>query len=261
MNPISIEEIITQYPLLKPYENQPDTIRQLYEQMHPNVKKDLTEAIVGDKIEAADILVIKTMGESSWIGCPVCFTKLGEHEGITVECNSKCRGEQRLATRLHKYRLLGGDTKTKVILDFLPWGFMITKPEQYVAKVISIKGTVDEIKETKVGGEVKSKTPVITVRGLTIVTDIMGKPTLDVQEFTVVTMPGASVGVPQLDHLPSGRIKAFKTWMIVMAKDKPLALETIKHHVESNLKMTIEDVMPLLKKEGDGFTLAASPSP
>lgn len=256
----SIEEILRKYPALKPFAANEDAVRQLYETMNP--KRDIKDFTKDDQVKDIEVLIVRVIGNSYYIGCPNCFKKLNIDEGISVVCQSdRCKGEQRVGTKLYKWTLLAGDASTKVILEFPPFGFKMTNGEEYVAKVVKVTGRVGEprVRKNKETGEVESTTPTITVRDMRVVSDIRdtGVGSLDaVSEPMSPSPPPAPT--PPTPNLPAEKVAGFKTWVTVITQNgkKPVPEAQIKAYVETRLGLKFEDLTSYLKKEEheDGTT-------
>jgi hypothetical protein len=257
MTTLTIEEILKKVPALKRYEGNPEAIRTVYAKLNP--KKDLSGLVEGEFVNGAEVLIVGVMNESFYIGCPTCFTKKdGMEEGVAFDCPSDRCKVQRVATKLPRWSMLAGDETTKAILDFPPFGFKLTDGNALVAKVVSIKGNVTALRDQKVNGEVKGKTPVIMVRDLKIVSDIrdgLGAepgPVAKVEKEPLPTPLGEGPeGLPNPSVSPATsvaapKLKAFQTWMAV--QNKPIFENEVKMYVENNLKLKLEDVLPLLDK-------------
>jgi len=260
----SVEEIRKQYPALVKFPD--DVVRQMYDQMNP--KRDLSDLNKGDWVNGAEVLVIKVLGTSSYVGCPFCFTKKeGVEAGISYECTTaKCAGQQRVATRLTKWTLLGSDTTTKVILDFPPFGYKLEDGESLTAKVVSVKGRVQDPRENKdrKTGKVLGTTPVIQVKDLSIVSDIrdagansleaaLPKPQTPEQREPIPPIPSPPTPVAKATTAPvevsADKLNAFTLWMTFRTENgsKPVPEATLKTYVENNLKIPFESFQPYLE--------------
>lgn len=266
----SIEQIDKEFPALAKY---PDEVkRQMYDQMKP--KRNFTDISKGDWVNDAEVLVIKVMGTSSYVGCPNCYTKKeGVEEGISYQCTTpKCNGgTQRVATRLTKWVLLGSDETTKVILDFPPFGYKLEDGETLKAKVVSIKGRVQEPRVTKdKTGKVLGTTPVIMVKDLKVVSDIRDgtpiqptpKPSLTTPSpAAVATAPSASAPVSAptptsasttslSTEIPAEKLNAFSLWMTFRTENgaKPVPEAQLKSYTENNLHISFEAFKPYLEQ-------------
>ena len=256
----SIEEIIKKIPALKIYEANPDIVRQLYEELNP--RRDLSEVGQGDYINGADVLVVRVLGTNSYTGCPVCFTKVkGDiEEGVSFSCpnTARCNGDQRVASKLTKWTLLAGDPTTKVILDFPPFAFKIDDGASYIGKVVNVKGKVTEIREEKVSGVVKGKTPVIMVRDMKVVSDIRAPATevpIDKVEEAAPIMKGtvttqnvfnAPPPIPAAPTIAPEKLKALDLWF--KFQSGPVTEAQVVSYVTNNLKLTMDEVLPFMNK-------------
>ncbi len=259
----TIEEILKEVPALKRYEGNPEAIRTVYAELNP--KKDLSGLTEGEFVNGAEVLVVRVMNESFYIGCPTCFTKKdGMEEGVTFECPSDRCKVQRVATKLPRWSMLAGDETTKAILDFPPFGYKLTDGNALVGKVVAIKGNVTALRDQKVKGEVKGKTPVIMVRDLKVVSDIrdsvpeetigerITKSTLAEAAKLPTPLGEGPEGLPNppvspnTGTIPAPKLKALQTWMTVQGK--PVEETQVKMYVENNLKLTFAEVLPLLDK-------------
>jgi hypothetical protein len=146
--------------------------------------------------------------------------------------------------------MLGGDPTTKVILEFPPFGYKLDDGAKYIAKVVNIKGRVSGVREQKTDG-VKHKVPIILVRDMKVISDIRGPEAP--KESTPEAAPTPSPPTPT-SNLPAEKVAAFKTWLRIVGK--PVSEEQVKNYVKNNLKGALEDVLPLLKKQGDLYVLA-----
>jgi hypothetical protein len=252
----------------------------MYDQMKP--KRNLTDIAKGDWVNGAEVLVIKVMGTSGYVGCPNCFTKKeGVEEGISYQCTTgKCAGAQRVATKLIKWVLLGSDESTKVILDFPPFGYKLEDGETLKAKVVSIKGRVQEPRQNKdKTGKVVGTTPVIMVKDLKVVSDIRDgtaaaasgaalpsppapadrQPTPAPSPVTpppavARTAPSASAPAPTTSILATEiapeKLNAFSLWMTFRTENgaKPVPEAQLKSYVENNLKIHFEAFVPYLEQ-------------
>jgi hypothetical protein len=251
MSKISIDEIIAKIPALKIYAANPDIVKQLYDELNP--KRNLSELVEGDFVNGADVLIVRVLGNSSYIGCPVCYTKQGNvAEGVSFECpNAKC-GNQRVATKLVKWTLLAGDENTKAVLDFPPFAFKIDDGAKYLAKVVNIRGKVTGMREERSNGTVKTKTPVIMVREMKVISDIRDEPEPERLETTsrtamtnnVFNPPTPAVSTTPASILPEAKIKAFSLWMSFQTT--PVTEAQLTTYLTNNLKATLPDVLPLL---------------
>lgn len=268
----AIDQILAEFPALRKYPD--DVIQQMYSQMKP--KRNLTDIAKGDWVNDAEVLVIKVMGTSSYVGCPNCYTKKeGVEEGISYQCTTaKCGGAQRVATRLTKWVLLGSDETTKVILDFPPFGFKLEDGTTLEAKVVSIKGRVQDPRENKdrKTGKVLGTTPVIMVKDLKVVSDIRdGTPIQPTPKPSPTTPPPAaaaktpSVSAPTLTsppastptpttplstEIPAEKLNAFSLWMTFRTENgtKPVPEAQLKSYVENNLHISFEAFKPYLEQ-------------
>jgi len=85
MTQLTIEEILKKVPALKRYEGNPEAIRTVYAELNP--KKDLSGLIEGEFVNGAEVLIVRILNESFYIGCPTCFTKKdGMEEGVVFDC-------------------------------------------------------------------------------------------------------------------------------------------------------------------------------
>jgi hypothetical protein len=257
MTTLTVEEILKKVPALKRYEGNPEAIRQVYAELNP--KKDLSGLTDGEFVNGAEVLIVRVLNESYYIGCPTCFTKKdGMEEGVTFKCPSQRCNTERVTAKLPRWSILAGDETTKAILDFPPFGFKLTDGNALVGKVVSIKGNVTALRDQKVNGEVKGKTPVIMVRDLKIVSDIrdgLGAEPGPVAKAEKEPLPAplgeGPDGLPNPLTLPATsiaapKLKALQTWMTVQGK--PVAEDQVKMYVENNLKLKFGDVLPLLDK-------------
>ncbi len=259
MTKLTTEEIISKIPALKIYASNPDIVAQLYEELNP--KRDLAGLQEGDYVNGADVLVVRVLGTSSYIGCPVCYTKKGDvEEGVSFECSNARCNNQRVATKLTKWTLLAGDETTKAILDFPPFAYKIDDGSKYVAKVVNIRGKVTGMREQKVDGATKAKTPVIMVRDMKVVSDIRDEqpdasletkqeaPNIEKVASTSSVFPTpSSPPSPSEITLSIGEAKqkAFTLWMSFQSG--PVAETQLLAYLSNNLKATLEDVLPLLE--------------
>jgi hypothetical protein len=252
----TIEEILRKYPPLKRFETNPDVVRQLYAELNP--KRNLSDLEEGDYVNGVDVLIARVISTSSYLGCPVCYRKKeGVDEGTSFDCTDVKCNTQRVATRLTKWTLLGGDEMTKAILDFPPFAYKLEDGNQYVAKVVNIKGRVQKLTDQKENGKVVGKTPVIMVRDMKVVSDIRDAGTEPMEktaeaESIPVTMakappspPIPPTPKPEVCTIPEPKLRAFNTWMGIM---KTVTEAQLKSHVEGNLKLKMEDVLPLVSK-------------
>jgi hypothetical protein len=247
----TVEEIIKEIPALKAYATNPDVVKQLYKELNP--REGLGDLQEGDYVDGADVLLVKVVSTSSYVGCPQCYKKMEVEEGVSVVCNGdRCHGEQRVATRLHKWTMLGGDPTTKVILEFPPFGYKLDDGSKYIAKVVNIKGRVSGVREQKTDG-VKHKVPIILVRDMTVISDVRDSLDAPKAEPTPKAAPPLPSATPT-SNLPKEKVEAFKTWLRIVGK--PVTEEQVKNYVKNNLKGALEDVLPLLKKQGDLYVLA-----
>jgi hypothetical protein len=259
----TIEEILKEVPALKRYEGNPEAIRTVYAELNP--KKDLSGLTDGEFVNGAEVLIVRVLNESYYIGCPTCFTKKdGMEEGVAFDCPSDRCKVQRVATKLPRWSILAGDETTKAILDFPPFGFKLTDGNALIGKVVAIKGNVTALRDQKVKGEVKSKTPVIMVRDLKVVSDIRDSvPETMAEQITKSTLaeaakvPPAPLGEgpeglpnppvsPNTGMIPAPKLATLRTWMTAIGK--PVAEDQVKMYVENNLKLAFGDVLPLLDK-------------
>ncbi len=252
----SIEEILKEVPALKRYEGNPEAIRTVYAELNP--KKDLSGLVEGEFVNGAEVLLVRVLNESYYIGCPTCFTKKdGMEEGVAFDCPSDRCKVQRVATKLPRWSILAGDETTKAILDFPPFGFKLTDGNALIGKVVAIKGSVTALREQKVKGEVKGKTPVIMVRDLKVVSDIRdGLGTPNDPRATAKVEPDVPLGegpeglpnppVSSATSIAAPKLTTLRTWMTAIGK--PVAEDQLKMYVENNLKLAFGDVLPLLDK-------------
>jgi hypothetical protein len=256
----TIEEMLRKYPALKRFESNPDAVRQLFAELNP--KKSLSDLGEGDYVNGIDVLIVRVIGTSYYVGCPVCYRKKeGVEIGTSFDCTDvKCH-TQRVATKLTKWTLLGGDEKTKAILDFPPFAYKIEDGNEYLAKVVNIKGRVQKMTDQKQNGQVVGKTPVIMVRDMTVVSDIRDAEVEPLAEIitkstlaeaaqipltpTATAPTQASPPAPPVPTIPEAKLKAFNTWMTIM---KTVTDAQLKNHVENNLKLKLDDVLPLVDK-------------
>jgi hypothetical protein len=262
MTAISIEEMLRKYPPLARFKDNPDAVRQLYAELNP--KRKLSELDIGDYVNGMDVLITKVIGTSYYVGCPVCFYKKeGVEIGTSFDCtNIKCN-TQRVATKLVKWTLQGGDETTKAILDFPAFAFRLDDGNKYLAKVVNISGKVQKLTDQKQDGKVVGKTPIIMVRDMKVVSDIRDPETDTLAtQITKSTLaeaveiplgegpkglptPPVSPVTPPISTIPETKLKAFNTWMTIM---KTVTEAQLKNHVESNLKLKLDDVLPLVDK-------------
>jgi hypothetical protein len=267
----TIEQIYAEFPALKRWPE--DVAKQMYDQMHP--KKNLADIQKGDWIQDAEVLVIRVMGTSGYIGCPSCFTKReGVEAGISFPCNNtRCAGAQRVATRLTKWVLLGSDETTKVVLDFPPFGYKLENGEDLVAKVCAIRGRVQDPRQQKERktGKVLSEMPVIMVKDLRVVSDIrdvgvgspgtavskpVSSPTTSPTPSTPTTPSPPTPVVPAAakpsvsTEISPDKLNAFSLWMTFRTENgaKPVAESQVKTYVENNLHTAFEAFLPYLEK-------------
>ena len=260
---LTIEEILKKVPALKRYEGNPEAIRTVYAELNP--KKDLSGLAEGEFVNGAEVLVTKVLNESFYIGCPTCYTKKdGMEEGVTFNCTSQRCNTERVTAKLPRWSILAGDETTKAILDFPPFGFKLTDGNALIGKVVTIKGSVTALRDQKVKGEVKGKTPVIMVRDLKVVSDIrdgvidstavaITKSTLAEAAKLPMPLGEGPEGLPNpptvpATSIPASKLMAFQTWMNAVGKGKPVAEDQVKMYVENNLKLKFGDVLPLLDK-------------
>lgn len=267
----SLEQIYTEFPALKGHYPE-DVVRMMYEQMKP--KRSLTDVTKGDWVDGAEVLVVKVMGTSGYVGCPNCYTKHeGVDEGISYECKStKCQGAQRVATRLTKWVLLGSDNTTKVILDFPPFGYKLGDGNNLIAKVVSIRGRAQDPRENKdrKTGVVSGTTPVIQVKDLKILSDIRDgtatpvplpavapkaaqpkQPTLTPPApppASAAKTPSASAPVVTTTDISAEKMSAFGLWMTFRTENgaKPVPEAQLKAYVENNLHIAFDSFKPYL---------------
>lgn len=269
----SIEQIYTEFPALKAKHYSEDVVRMMYDQMKP--RHDLRDIVKGDWVDGAEVLVVRVMGTSGYVGCPNCYTKKeGVEEGISYQCNTtKCSGAQRVATRLTKWVLLGSDEATKVILDFPPFGYKLSDGASLIAKVVSIRGRAQDPRENKdrKTGKVLGTTPVIQVKDLKVLSDIRdGAPGMATQPTPSAPAPVAkpaptpSLSTPAAQYvptpsasptalsteIPAEKLNAFSLWMTFRTENgaKPVVEAQLKNYVENNLHISFEAFMPYLEQ-------------
>lgn len=255
----TLEQIYTAYPALRKYPE--EVARQMYQQMNPI--RTLSDIQKGDWVSDADVLVIRVLGTSAYVGCPNCFTKKeGVEAGISYDCKStKCGNTQRIAIVLNKWTLLGSDETTKVILDFPPFGYKLQDGETLVAKVVSIRGRVQDPRENKdKTGKVTGTTPVIMVKELKILSDIRdaGAGSLEATARPAPTSPSTPTPTPAINAtvprtptntiLSPEKLNGFNLWMTFRTENgsKPVAETQLKTYIENNLHLTLPDFLPYL---------------
>lgn len=233
---IPIEDIFKEFPGLRAYEKQEAVVRQMYARLHP--RTGLEGIQVDENVNGESVLLVDIINESNYVGCPSCYTRQDLEEGIVFTCNTGekkingCRKEQRVATRLFKTKMLGSDPTTKVILDFPPFGFKLTDPAQYLAKVVNIKGKVTEID--------KNNIPIIRVKDMKVISDIRANNT---KLSTSVAQVAEAPPTPVVPTIPEEKKKALLLWIKAV---KPTSEEQIKNHVINNLKLNWDVVRPIV---------------
>ena len=260
----TIEEILREIPALIKYKDNPEILRTLYAELNP--KRDLSGLTEGEFVNGADVLVVKVLSTNYYVGCPECFSKKeGVDIGTSYNCtNSKCN-TQRVATKLVKWTLLGGDSTTKVILDFPPFGFRLEDGNALLAKVINIKGKVTALRDQRTDGKVTGKTPVIMVRDMRILSDVRDVGTDSIEAAVAQVGEGTQPPVTKTlttteampappsqptPTLPDAKLKVFRTWMSVMSANAGIVTEAqLKAYAENNLKVKLEDVLPYVNKQ------------
>jgi hypothetical protein len=271
---IAIEQIYAEYPALKKFPE--DVARIMYDQMHP--KKTLAGIQKGDWIQDAEVLVVRVLGTSNYVGCPTCYNKAENiAEGLSFPCTHppRCNGDQRIATRLFKWVLLGSDETTKVVLDFPPFGYKLENGEDLLCKMVQVRGRVQDPRQNKERktGKVLSEMPVLQVKSLKILSDIRdGTPaetlipkaapsTMEATQpaptkpsVATATAPAKPAPTPSAPaptgEVTADKLNAFSLWMTFRTENgaKPVQETQVKTYVENNLHIPFAAFEPYIEK-------------
>jgi hypothetical protein len=205
---ISTEQILKEFPALSKFKDNANILKAMYASM--NKKHDMSGLTEGINVDNAEVLVASVYGIGDYNGCPDCFSKLSGEVGSMVACTNarrSCSGQNKIITKLYRYRFLGGDNANTVLLDFLPFGFKLkdrTEAEGLVGKVIRVSGYVNGVSETRKYG----KLFVVVVKNMKVLDNVketdngaleaFHQPDTEVKSETKATTPGVAPISPEI---------------------------------------------------------------